>query len=256
MEMFALVEQYHGLRLGADLRAVKPGEVVVVETPRRLSREPSYGYVRAFWWLWLEDGRSVASVPPGTGDRASDILAAVCSADAVLDPDRAARLRELVDQALLRAGMAATARVHADVCFACNAALFRRHSCGTCRRLTDESLAPAEGLRLPTHCFPGGIVYGVVADGRVVSVACAHRTRVMEDLVADIGVETAPAYRRRGFAKTVVSAVVGQVAHQGGEAYYGCRPDNLGSIATARSVGFVPYGRSLVFSAPATDLGT
>ncbi|MHC4982722.1 MAG: hypothetical protein ACYTF6_06095 [Planctomycetota bacterium] len=30
-----------------------------------------------------------------------------------------------------------------------------------------------------------------------------------------------------------------------------CAPGNLASIATARSVGFVPYARTLILSAPA-----
>ena len=34
----------------------------------------------------------------------------------------------------------------------------------------------------------------------------------------------------------------------------GCSPENHASIATARSVGFVPYGTSLVLSAPRPDL--
>ncbi len=40
------------------------------------------------------------------------------------------------------------------------------------------------------------------------------------------------------------------------EARYGCSPENRASVATARSVGFVPYGTSLVLSAPAADLET
>ena len=72
----------------------------------------------------------------------------------------------------------------------------------------------------------------------------------MEDRIVDLGVETAPAHRRRGYAKTAVSAVVEHVTDRGGEGRYGCRPDNHASIATARSAGFVPYGASLILSAP------
>jgi predicted GNAT family acetyltransferase len=109
-------------------------------------------------------------------------------------------------------------------------------------------------LALPAHCFPDGIVYGVIADGRVASVAYAHRTGVLEGLVADLGVVTAPAYRQRGYAKTAVAAVVAHVAAAGGEAVYACRPDNAASVATARSVGFVPLGASLVLGAPLPEL--
>ena len=75
----------------------------------------------------------------------------------------------------------------------------------------------------------------------------------MEDRVADIGVETAEGHRCRGYAKTVVSAVAGHIIDAGGETRYACRPDNVASIATARSCGFVDYARSLILSAPRPD---
>ena len=61
---FPLVERYMGIRLEAELRALEAGKVEVVESSRRLEREESYGFLHALWWIWLEDGRSVASVPP------------------------------------------------------------------------------------------------------------------------------------------------------------------------------------------------
>lgn len=251
---FPLVDRFHGLRLGVDPKAAGPGRTVVIETPLRLRRELSYGYLRALWWLWIEDGRSVISVPPGAGAEARRAVGDTALPEAIRDATMTARLRAAADAALRRAGLRETDRVLRDLVFACNAALLRERTCGDCRRLTDETVPAAEGLRLPTHCFPDGIAYGVVADGSVASVAYAHRTGLMEDCVADLGVETAPAYRRRGCASTAVSAVVAHVAREGGEARYGCDPANMASIATARSVGFVPYGRSLILSAPAPDL--
>jgi RimJ/RimL family protein N-acetyltransferase len=75
----------------------------------------------------------------------------------------------------------------------------------------------------------------------------------MEDCIADLAVGTLMPHRRKGYAKTVVSAVVENFARRGGEAIYNCFPKNLASIATARSVGFAPLGRSLILSAPRTD---
>jgi ribosomal protein S18 acetylase RimI-like enzyme len=249
---FPLVDQFQGMRLDADLSALAPGTRHVVETDKRLRRERSYGYVRALWWIWLEDGRSVASVPPGTGD-AVRVIAAEAGRDALADPALAERLKRPVNAALERAGLEPVDRVWHDLSFACSAALLRRHGHGDLRRLTDESVPPADVIRLPTHCFPDGIVYGGIEGGRVVSCAFAHRTGVMEDRVADIGITTAEGYRRRGYAQTCVSAVVGEVTDRGGEARYGCSPDNEASKATARSVGFVPYAHSLVLAAPAPE---
>lgn len=251
---FPLVDQYMGIRMEVDFSELRPGRVTVVESSRRLRKEQSYGFVHALWWVWLEDGRSAVSVPPGAGESVGKILEDVHGSERLFDPRIAEQLKVPVNDAMVRAGLKETDRMLRDVCFACNASLLRRHRHGDCRRLVDERVPPAEGLGLPTHCFPDGIVYGVVADGTVVSVAFAHRSGVMEDQVADLGVETAPAYRRCGYAKTVVSAVVEHLTRTGGEARYGCRPENHASRATARSVGFVPYGTSLVLSAPRPDL--
>jgi hypothetical protein len=132
--------------------------------------------------------------------------------------------------------------------YACNAALVRPWQDGDCRRLQDESLPPAAGLQLPAHCFPDGIVYGVVADGQVVSYAHTHRSGILEDRVADIGVETAEAYRRRGYARTVVSAVTAHLTANGGEGLYNCSAGNLASMATARSAGYDHYGDTLILA--------
>lgn len=97
---------------------------------------------------------------------------------------------------------------------------------------------------------PGSAAYGVLADGQIVPVAFSHRSGILEHKVADLGVETSPAHRRRGYAQTVVSPVVASITHQGGEARYGCAIDNSASAATARSVGFVPYATVPVLASP------
>ncbi len=253
MAAFPLIDEYVGRHLDADLSCLQPGRVAVVESARRLQREESYGFLHALWWVWLEDGRSAVSVPPGAGPAVAAIVKDVRDREGLFDPALAERLRVIVDGCLRQHGRAATNCTRPALCFACNAALLRRHAHGDCRRLLDDSVPIAEGLWPSTHCFPDGIVYGVVADGRVVSLAYAHRSGMMEGQVADLGLETAEAYRRRGYAQTAVSAVVAAVTRKGGEALYDVSPDNLASIATARSVGFVPYGRMLALAAPADE---
>jgi len=253
-QAFPLVDQYMRTRMDVDFTDLEPRRIQVVESERRVRREQSYGFLHALWLIWLEDGRSAVSVPPGAGAGVEEALARVDSHEQVLDPHVIDGLKGPVNASLARFGLEGVDRVLSDLCFACNAALLRRHHHGDCRQFTNESLPCAEGIALPKHCFPDGIVYGVVADGGVASFAFAHRSGVLEGRVADLGVETAFAYRRRGFAKTAVSAVVGHVTRDGGEARYGCNPDNHASIATARSVGFAPYGFGLILSAPAPDL--
>ena len=249
---FPLLDQYFGLRLGADLASLTPGETVV-ESPRRLKKELSYGYIHALWWVWLADGRSAISVPPGAGLRFQDLTSGTHSAEKLHAPGLADQLKPPIDAALIANGLDATDRSICGVRFACNAKLLRRHYLGDCRQLYDGSVPPAEDFSLPTHCFPDGIVHAVIADGVVASTAYPHRSHLMAHSVADIGIETAPTYRRRGYAKTVLSAVVHHITRVGGEAIYGTGPDNEPSIATARSAGFIPYAKSLILSSNSPD---
>jgi hypothetical protein len=236
--------------MGVDPASAAPGQVTTAESSRRLRREQSYGYIRALWWMAFADGRMVVSVPPGAGAGVEEILGGVSDPDRVFEPALAELLKDPVDEALHYAGLAEVDRVLYDLVFACNAHLLRRHRFGRCERIRDPGFPTAAGAGLPSQCFPDGVVYGVIADGKVVSVAFAHRTGIMEDRLCDVGVGTAAGYRGGGFAKTCVSALVEHYTRRGGEARYACSPDNEASIATASSVGFAPYGRSLTLSAP------
>lgn len=250
---FPLIAQREGIRMGADLAALEPGETLVVESPHRLQREQSYGYIRGLWWLWLVDGRSVISAPPGAGERVKQTIRDVHDPAQLNDEGLAEQLKVPVNESLRQASSGPVDRVFSSACLASNASLLVRHRHGDCRRLTDDSTPPAEGLRLPGHCFPDGVCYAVVVNREAVSVAFSHRPGVMEDQVAGIGIETAKGHRRRGYAKTAVSAVAGHIIDTGGEAWYSSRPDNVASIATARTCGFVDYGASLILSAPRRD---
>lgn len=239
--------------MGVDVAGLLPGQVVVAESPRRLGREEGYGYVCAGWVSRWSDGRIAASVPPGIGEPVRRVLQGW--PEDCLAPEPIAALRKEVDGALQLAGLKAVNRIFADVVFVCNRGTFIQPPQGVdCRRVAAADWPTAEGIALPQHCFPDGVVFGAMVDGRVVSVGYSHRSGLMEAQVADLGVETAEEFRRKGYAKAVVAAVVAHILAAGGEARYVTRPDNFASIATAKSVGFVPYGQSLILSAPAPDL--
>lgn len=250
MSTFPLLDEYVGTRLGVDIAHVPVSRLVVVASERRLRREESYGFVRALWWLRLADGRSVVSVPPGTDNSVERILRGAQDFGETIESQLAGQLRVPLDRSLRRHGLGAHDRTLLGLSFGCNDQMLRYYEHEGCHRLIDARLPLAEGLSLPTHCLPDGIVYGVVVDGEVASVAYAHATALMQDRVADIGIETAPAYRRRGLAKAAVSAVVRHIGSRGGEAIYSTAPGNLASIATAQSVGFITYASSMSLCAP------
>lgn len=247
-----LVDQYLSIRLDTDLTQIPPGETVVVETPRRLTREVSYGSVRAMWYLSLADGRRVISVPPGAGPAVKE-LATRIRCDELPDSTMIDELSRHIDRALRQAGLPQTNTAFSDLVSACTAGTLIRHSGGDCRHLRDTSIPPTDGLTLPEHCFPDGLVYGVVVDGHVASVAYAHRTHLMEDQIVDVGIETAPDCRRHGYAKTALSALTAHITDLGGEGIYSCSPENTASIHTARSAGYIHFGSSVILSAPCMD---
>jgi hypothetical protein len=60
--------------------------------------------------------------------------------------------------------------------YACDVRSLRHAPLANCIRLFDERIPAADGISLPTDCFPDGVVYGVVVDQQVVAVAYAHQT--------------------------------------------------------------------------------
>ncbi len=84
-------------------------------------------------------------------------------------------------------------------------------------------------------CAP---VMGIVVDGAPVSVCfCARRT----DRAAEAGVDTAPAYRGRGYAGRVTAAWAHAMRASGRIPLYSTSWINTASLAVARKLGLVAY---------------
>lgn len=248
MTRFALTDEYILSRLGTVEECCERKKPNIVESGRRTVREMSYGYIHFLWWVELIDGTCIISVPPGCKDTIKAFVEK-CGTPDISDRQSCSRLMKTFDSAAqIQTGKGISLYLQ-DEMYVCD-----RHTIkcipdrADTTRITGENTPVAQGLRFPQHCLPDGIVYGVLADGHIASVAYAHRTGVYQDIVADIGVETAPGYRRRGYAKAVTAAVAWHVISKGGEALYKCAPDNIASKATALSAGFVPYGKSLIFA--------
>lgn len=96
----------------------------------------------------------LTSVPPGAGEVVGQMVHTVQSEKDLFNPTLAEQFRTPVNTAIARVGLRPVDRILSDVVFACNAVLLRRYRCGDCRCLIDDSIPPAEGLRLPTPCFP------------------------------------------------------------------------------------------------------
>lgn len=89
-----------------------------------------------------------------------------------------------------------------------------------------------------THLVDHGNLYGVYAGGRLVSAADLPDVPYMADLVAEPGIATLPAYRRRGYAKAAVGALLKHLLAQRKTPLWSCAAANTASDRLARSVGF------------------
>ena len=85
---------------------------------------------------------------------------------------------------------------------------------------------------------PDTPAYGIVRDGAIVSAAVTN-TPVLHDELREIGVYTAPDFRRRGYAASCVRTLAAAWQKRGILPIYRTSPDNLPSVKTARSAGFL-----------------
>jgi predicted GNAT family acetyltransferase len=71
----------------------------------------------------------------------------------------------------------------------------------------------------------------------------------MGELIVEVGVDTHPDFRRRGFGKAVVSAMTEALLKQGRIPVYRCSEDNIASLRLAQSVGYETYAHIVQFYA-------
>jgi hypothetical protein len=85
-------------------------------------------------------------------------------------------------------------------------------------------------------------VFGVVVDGRLLSIAHSSR-RTAE--ACELGVDTAPDARRRGYGLAVTVLWAAAVAAEGPVPLYSARADNTASLALAHAAGYRPFARGI-----------
>ncbi len=98
----------------------------------------------------------------------------------------------------------------------------------------------------PADCAARG-AYAQIADGQIVCIASVNNvfgTGTFDtERFAEIGVECAPDYRRRGYAASCVSALTRDLCGAGTVVVYRHYHTNQGSAAVAKTAGFQPVGR-------------
>ena len=83
-----------------------------------------------------------------------------------------------------------------------------------------------------------GYVYGIYKDGRLVSATDAGDVPYMTDLIMEPGINTLEGYRKRGYAKKVVSAVISYLLDIDRVPIWSCSATNTASQRLAESLGY------------------
>lgn len=89
----------------------------------------------------------------------------------------------------------------------------------------------------------GRLAYGVVDGGRVVSVAVTHKPIDGETALVEIGVETVPRARKRGYAREAARALIAALSDRGITTEYRCQRYNRASRAVAERAGLLSVGK-------------
>ena len=91
-------------------------------------------------------------------------------------------------------------------------------------------------------------MFATVADGQIVSMACVNEYSEGQKML-EITVETSPAYRKRGFARSNTAALAKYLVENGYSVAYCCSRYNVGSERIVRSLGFDYVGRFYAYNA-------
>lgn len=143
-----------------------------------------------------------------------------------------------------------------------------RHSVRHCRIFRfpagSEPLSPLSGGRpltaddearnrttfdLAETVSDGRLCFGQIEGEEVVSVAVTHASPDEREPggLLEIGVETIPAARRRGYAVSCLSGLTALVLSRGLVPEYRCAFSNVGSAKTARAAGYLQIGEACSF---------
>ena len=91
-------------------------------------------------------------------------------------------------------------------------------------------------------------MFATLEDGKIVSMACVNEYGEGQKML-EITVETSPAYRKKGYARSNTAALAKYLIENGYSVAYCCSRYNEGSERIARSLGFDYVGRFYAYNA-------
>ncbi len=241
-DTIAVLDEFFSKYLECDFGNVAPGRVWVIPSDRRDVREERYDNIIALW-LIASGNRCVVSVQRGVEEAVKRVVSRLALGDFRTPYGQKALLEALAGK--VKKPQAVTG--NSGPIFFATSATFRRIPTGNCRLVSEADIPALQAVGLYGKYLDKSIAEGTCFAAFVgtepVAVAGTWDVPHMADRVADICVPgTIPARRREGFGKQVVACTTEAVLKSGRVPVYVTSDLNFASIATAKAVGYQPYG--------------
>lgn len=246
------LDDFYSECLGFAIRNIKSGKLRVIASERRLINEEGYGIIFPFWMLHSAD-RYIISVRPDLFDLASTFIRNESDAKTLFD-DGAEVIEIWLKSVLLKDDINKLRKSHSFELFV-DREHFKPFNIPECRQLTTDDHAlitemdmdKGSNFGCSDECIRDGTAFGVIINGKIVSRSTTIITPSATNKynLVWIGVETLPEYRKRGYAKAVVSGTTEILLSKGHVPVYSHADWNIASGNTARSLGYQFYGELL-----------
>ena len=248
LNYLSVTKRYYAEWLDVDPAVLDRPGVVAVPSPRREERQ--VGYSRAFeLYCFVSGETSVISYHRRFEEREGDLVRLFANGGG-LEETKAA-LTELLGVAARHVYRYRFVRLPEGL------------DTTRARQLTRDDYA--DFLAFHTAQFPSahqeswlpgyfnkvaekGYVYGVYVDGRLVSATDVPDLPYMADVVVEPGINTLPGYRRRGYARAVVGALLKQWLKEGKVPLWSCNFANTGSQRLAEGLGYAKLADVITIS--------
>lgn len=246
-----IVDQYFSIYLCYPISQVKEGQIIPAPCNRRLRPEIGWSHTVAIWVQIFRE-RAVISIRPDLLEPLKRLLIKAPEPSQLYTLEWQKKIGSLISLE------ETVGLVHVLYCTPGNLRLFQVPECRKLRD-SDIELYVKTKLDLYPECdrnslvrdiqrnIKDGIAFGVFQEGRLVSVSEAPAIGNMQDLIEELGVDTLPEFRRRGYGKAVISLMTKAILDVGRIPIYECSFKNEASIRLAKAVGYEKYADIIEF---------
>lgn len=240
------LDRFYSIRLGVSVADLKPGQVAVASCDRRTYVERGHAHICLLWVIGFGD-RAAVSVHPAALAEAGR-LAWGLRPDEVLEDDFSEGVRRELGSRLGEAGLQLSG----------DSVIFWHP--GSAQKVASEgairAVAPGEPdawvgeryfRRVAEHPSAGrGEAFGLWVGEALVAEVVSHEPPVTEmaGLVAEDGIQVSQRHRGRGYGKALLAHWTREMQARGRVCVHSTSLENAASIALARSVGYIEYGRT------------